>query len=104
MAVDFVALFFYPVRELAFSPTPILCFSVVMLASAFILKHEKFSCVICGVCGFCWIGFAFLEVNTSPSNNIRIDLALLGPIFSLALYLWIAALFYSLLNWIKSNK
>jgi hypothetical protein len=78
-----------PILVFAWQPLYILCVLVLMLLPCLFNWHKKFAKVLMTITILPWVLFMYTEATIPVSSNIRVDLAILGPIYLLSVIIWV---------------
>lgn len=78
-----------PILLFVWQPLYILCVLVLMLSPCLFNWHKKFAKVLMAIAVLPWVLFMYTEATIPVSSNIRVDLAILGPIYLLSAIIWV---------------
>lgn len=78
-----------PLLVFTWEPLRILCVLFFMLLPCLFNWHKKLTKVIMAIMALPWVLFMYTEATIPMSSNIRVDLAILGPIYLLSVIIWV---------------
>lgn len=85
-------LFLYPMMLLAFRPVPVFAVFIVMVLPSLLPWYGRRAKVAMLCFALPWLLFTYTEATIPTSANIRVDLAILGPVYLLCFIAWILTL------------
>ncbi len=86
---ELFALSLSPLLVFAWQPLRILCVLILMLLPCLFNWHKKSAKLIMAISALPWMLFLYTEASIPVSSNIRVDLAILGPIYLLSAIIWV---------------
>lgn len=78
-----------PLLVFVWQPLHILCVLALMLFPCLFNWHKKLAKVMMTITALPWVLFMYTEATIPMSSNIRVDLAILGPIYLLSAITWV---------------
>jgi len=78
-----------PLLVFVWQPLRILCVLVLMLLPCLLNWHKKLAKIIMAISALPWMLFLYTESTIPMLSSIRVDLAILGPIYLLSVIIWV---------------